>query len=139
MKAAVRFYSRSGNTRKLAAAIGEAIGEKVLDVSAPLTERVDILFLGSSVYAGGIDESVKRFIEENVQMIGAICNFSTSAIAGSTWKQVKKAAEKNGVAMMEEEFYCRGSFAIMHRGRPNDADLKAVSAFAKDILKSSNE
>ena len=135
MKTAVRYYSRSGNTKKLALAVGEAVGAEVLDVSAPLTERVDILFLGSSVYAGGIDEAVKSFIEENKAMIGKICNFSTSAIAGSTWKQVKKQAEKCGVEMAEEEFYCRGSFTIMHRGRPNDADLKAAAAFAKSIVK----
>ena len=135
MKTAVRYYSRSGNTKKLALALGEAIGVPALDVSAPLTERVDILFLGSSVYAGGIDESVKRFIAENRAMIGQICNFSTSAIAGSTWKQVKKQADQCGVVMAEQEFYCWGSFAIMHRGRPNDADLNAVKAFAKSIVK----
>ena len=63
MKIAVRYHSRSGNTEKLARAIADAVGAQALPVSVPLGERVDILFLGSAVYAAGIDEAVKTFVE----------------------------------------------------------------------------
>lgn len=133
MKTAVRYFSRGGNTQKLANAIAGAVGVEALDVSIPLNEKVDALFLGSSVYAGGVDEAVKIFIRENSAKIGKIYNFSTAALASSTYKQVEKLASECGVEMAREEFRCRGSFAIMHRGRPNAVDLSRAAEFAKNM------
>ena len=62
MKIAVRYFSRGGNTKKLADAIANAVGVTAETTDVPLTEDVDILFLGSSVYAYGVDEHVKDFI-----------------------------------------------------------------------------
>lgn len=136
MKIAVRYYTKTGNTEKLAVSIAEAVGTKAQDVSSPLTEKVDILFLGSSVYAAGVDEAVKAFVRGNAANIGKIVNFSTAALLSSTYKQVKKLAEENGVAMAAEEFHCRGAFKFMHRNRPNAEDLKNAASFAKTIVKS---
>ena len=61
MKIAVRYYTRGGNTKKLADAISKAVGVDAETTSVPLTEDVDILFLGSSVYANGVDDAVKEF------------------------------------------------------------------------------
>ena len=36
--------------------------------------------------------------------------------------------------MSEDEFHCRGAFKFVHRGRPNDDDLKDVRKFAKRII-----
>ena len=59
MKIAVRYYTRSGNTRKLAEAVAKAVNTQANDVSVPLTEKADILFLGCSYYAFDVDEAVK--------------------------------------------------------------------------------
>lgn len=131
MNIAVRYFTRSGNTKKLADAIAEAVGVTAYDVSVRLPEKVDVLFLGSSVYGGGVDEAVKAFIEENAEKIGKIVNFSTAALVRSTYKQVKKLAENNGVKIDESEFHCRGEFMIAHRGRPNNEDLQNAAIFAK--------
>lgn len=135
MNIAVRYYTRSGNTKKLAVAIADAVNVKAQDVSVPLKEKTDILFLGSSVYAAGVDDAVKRFISENKSNIGKIYNVSTAALLSSTYKQVQRLAKENGVAIAEEEFHCRGSFAVMHRNRPNAEDLQNATAFAKGIVK----
>lgn len=134
MKAAVRYFTRSGNTKKLALAIAEAVGVKAEEVSAPLEEKADILFLGSSVYAAGVDDAIKRFIADNRDKIGTIYNFSTAALISSTYKQVQKLAQENGVQIAEEEFHCRGSFALLHRSHPDETDLKNAAAFAKQIM-----
>ena len=55
MRVAIRYCTRGGNTKKLADAISKAIGVDAEATSVPLTEDVDILFLGSSVYANGVD------------------------------------------------------------------------------------
>ena len=139
MKIAVRYYSRSGNTKRLAAAIADAVGVEMKDVSVPLAEKVDILFLGSAVYAGGVDDAVKEFVKQNVGKIGQIVNFSTAALLPSTYKQMKKVAEQYGVDLRQEEFHCRGAFSVMHRGRPDENDLKNAAIFAKNIVKSAQE
>lgn len=133
MKVAVRYYTKSGNTKKLADAIAEQLQVEAFDVSKPLTEKVDALFLGSSVYAAGVDEEVKRFIKENKDLIGRIVNFSTAALIQSTYKQVKKIAGDCGVEVDSKEFHCRGSFKTLHKGRPNEEDIAAAKEFAKQF------
>ena len=134
MKIAVRYYTRSGNTKKLAEAIAKAIGAEAKTVEEPLREDVDILFLGSSVYAYGVDDSIKKFISNIDVTVGKVVNFSTAALIKSTYKQVGKLLAEKGIAQAEEEFYCKGSFGPMHKGRPDEKDCKAAATFAKKII-----
>lgn len=134
MKIAIRYYTKTGNTKKLADAIGKALGCKPEEVSVLLTEDIDILFLGSSVYAAGVDEAVKKFILGTPVNIGKIVNFSTAALLPSTYKQVKRLAEKKGIRMSENEFHCRGSFQFMHKGKPDEADCRRAAEFAKSCV-----
>ena len=134
MKIAIRYYTRSGNTKKLADAISSAIGAEARTTAEPLTEDVDILFLGSSVYAYGVDDEVKKFIDGiNVKVVKVV-NFSTAALIKSTYKQVAKLLAEKHIPFAEEEFHCRGSFAVMHKGRPNTDDCNAAADFARKIL-----
>ena len=50
MKCAVRYYTKTGNTKRLAEAIANVVGVDALPISEPITEQVDILFLGNSYY-----------------------------------------------------------------------------------------
>ena len=134
MKAAIRYFSRGGNTEKLARAMSKAIEVEALTTEYPLAEDVDVLFLGSSVYAYGVDESVKKFISGIDVKIGKVVNFGTAAIIKSTYKQVGKLLEEKNIPQAKEEFYCRGSFGPMHKGKPDAADLKAAAEFAKKII-----
>ena len=134
MKIEVRYYTRSGNTKKLAEAIAKAVGTAAKTVEEPLREDVDILFLGSSVYAYGVDDSIKKFISNIDVTVGKVVNFSTAALIKSTYKQVGKLLAEKGIAQAEEEFYCKGSFGPMHKGKPDDKDCEAAAAFAKKII-----
>ena len=62
MKYAVRYYTKTGNTKRLAEAVAEALGVEALPVSEPVTEPVDILLLGNSYYAFTIDPEVRSFV-----------------------------------------------------------------------------
>ena len=65
MKNAVRYYSRSGNTKTAAEAIARAIGTDAVSVdsaSASLQEPVDVLFIGGALYAYGIDKHLKAYL-----------------------------------------------------------------------------
>lgn len=134
MNVAVRYYTKSGNTKKLAEAVAQAVGVTAETTEKGLTEDVDILFLCSSVYAYGVDESVKRFISGIDVKVGKVVNVSTAALVKSTYKQVGKLLKEKGIPQAEEEFYCRGSFGIMHKGKPDENDCRDAAAFAKKIV-----
>ena len=131
MKYAVRFYTKTGNTKRLAEAIAEELGIEALPLSAPITEAVDILFLGNSYYAFTIDPEVRSFIASlSKDKVGKIVNFGSAALLNSTWKKVKAEAEKVGIPMDEKEFHCKGEFKMLHKGKPDANDLRAAREFA---------
>lgn len=134
MNIAVKYYSRGGNTKKLAEAIAAATGATATPVSQPLESEVDILFLCNSVYWAGADGKVKDFLKVNASKIKRLVNVSSAGIIESTYKQIKSLAEKNGISVDTREFHCKGSFMGMHKGKPDDADLKAAADFAKDVI-----
>ena len=134
MKIAVRYYTKTGNTKRLAEAIAKAIGTEALPISAPITEPVDILFLGNSYYAFTIDPEVKTFVSSlNKEKVGRIVNFGSAAMMNSTWKKIKAVADKVGIPMDERESHCKGEFKGIHKGKPDEADLKAAAEFARKI------
>ncbi len=135
MKIAVRYYTKTGNTRRLAEAIAQAVGAEALPISTPVTEKTDILFLGNSWYAFTIDPEVKSFVRSlDKNLVGKIVNFGSAAMMNSTYKKVKAEADRAGVPMDEREFHCKGEFKGIHKGRPNGEDLKAAAEFAKKIV-----
>ena len=135
MKVAVRYYTKTGNTKRLAEAIAEAAGVEALPISEPVTEQVDIVFLGNSYYAFNIDPEVRDFIKAlDKNKVKRIVNFGSAAMLNSTYKKVKAEADKAGIPMDEREFHCKGEFKGIHKGKPDEADLKAAAEFALKIV-----
>ena len=134
MKFAVRYYTKTGNTKRLAEAVARAVGAEALPLSSPIEEPVDILFLGNSYYAFNIDPEVRDFVRSlDSCKVGRIVKFWSAAMLNSTYKKVKAEADKVGVTMDEREFHCKGEFKGLHKGRPNEEDLQAAAAFARKI------
>ena len=135
MRIAVRYYTKTGNTKRLAEALAEAVGVEALAIDTPITEPVDILFLGNSYYAFSIDPEVRAFVRSlDKEKVGKIVNFGSAAMLNSTYKKVKAEADKLGIPMDQREFHCKGEFKGIHKGRPNEEDLKAVADFARSIV-----
>ena len=137
MNVAIRYYSKTGNTKKLADAISKVTGVEAQTVDVPIDDEVDILFLGSSVYAAGVDEKVKKFIQSlNSRKVKKVINFSTAAILTSTYSQVSKLLSEKNIPVDSREFHCRGNFKIMHKNRPNSEDISELKNFVKEVMKS---
>ena len=135
MKVAVRYYTKTGNTKRLAEAVANAVGVEALPISAPVSEPMDILFLGNSYYAFSIDPEVRDFIKGlDKNKVGKIVNFGSAAMLNSTYKKVKAEADKVGVPMDDREFHCKGEFKGIHKGKPDEKDMKAAAEFAKKII-----
>ena len=138
MKIAVRYYTKTGNTKRLAEAVAEALGVEAFPITEPVSEPVDLLLLGNSYYAFSIDPEVRAFVRSlDKHTVGRIANFGTAAMMNSTWKKVKAEADKAGIPIEEKEFHCKGEFKGIHKGKPDAEDLKAAAAFAQSIVSKS--
>ncbi len=132
MTYAVRYYTKTGNTKRLAEAMAKELGVEALPISEPVNEKVDLLFLGNSYYAFDIDAEVKQFVASlDKEKVGKIVNFGSAAMLNSTYKKVKAVADKAGIPMDEKEFHCKGEFKGIHKGRPNEEDVQAAIEFVK--------
>ena len=134
MTVAVRYFSRTGNTCALAYAVAQAVNAEAKDIKCDLEGETDVLFLGSSLYAGNYDASVGAFLDRNADRIGRIVCFGSSASGKSTYAKVRLWAENRGIAVEDKYFNCPGHFLFLHKNRPNEDDLKAAAEFARLVL-----
>ena len=135
MRTEVRYFSRNGGTKKLAEAIGAAVGVQPAGVDKPLEKYADVVFLGSSVYGGKPDPAVVNFVRQNGKNIGKIVVFGSACTSKSTYPQIKAAAADCGVKTAEMFFQCKGAFMFFNKNRPNDKDCADAADFAKKQIK----
>ena len=102
MKVAVRYQSRGGNTKAVAEAVAKAAGVAAQPVSVPLTERVDVLFLGGGIYGFGIDPALKSFIGTlKPDAVKTVAPFSTAGgVSGAP--KVSEAVAAQGISVSGE-------------------------------------
>ena len=130
MKIEVRYYSRGGNTRRLAEAVAKALNVEAMTVDQPMNGRADVVFMCASVYGGLPDKSVTTFVKQNARDIGKLVVLSTSASGKSTHGRLKATAEDMGVTVSDAFFHCPGAWTLFHKGRPNADDCRRAAEFA---------
>lgn len=111
MNIAVRYYSRSGNTRLLADTIANEVHVKAVSVDtvdAEIKEPVDLLFIGGALYAYGLDKHLKEYLKtlKNEYIKKAVV-FSTSWLSKHSIDLIKKALRENGIEVEEEFIYAK--------------------------------
>jgi flavodoxin I len=133
----VLYYSRGGNTRKLADVIAGELGVKAVDVKAATLEPgTGILFLGSGCYGGKAGGDMMKFIGSHDFSGRKVAVFSTSG--GGMKKEIDEmsAALKNKGANILGTYTCKGKvFMIFSRGHPNQEDLDGGKKFAREMAK----
>jgi flavodoxin len=78
MKIAVRYQSRGGNTKAVAEAIAKASGVTAETIDTPISEPIDLLFIGGGIYAFRLDNDLERFIKTlDLEIIKSVVAFST--------------------------------------------------------------
>ncbi|MBR5637010.1 MAG: flavodoxin [Pseudobutyrivibrio sp.] len=125
MSKAVRFYSRSGNTKALADAIASGAGVTAVSVDDSLSginEPVDTLFIGGGLYAYGIDKKLKNYINTlDSTKVKKAAVFSTSWLSKHALDIIKDALKARGIEVVEETCYAKNM--------PGVAELKAAGEF----------
>ncbi|MDR1533033.1 MAG: flavodoxin [Clostridiales bacterium] len=137
MKIAVRYYSRSGNTKRVADAIATAAGTAAETIDRPVGGQVELLFVGSGLYAGKIDKALRGFLQGlEPSKVKRVAVFSTSMSGTSAHAEIKKILDERGIAVANEFFHCPGKFLLFNGKHPNDKDLEAAAKFARSFAAS---
>ncbi len=138
MNIAVRYLSRGGNTKKVAEAIAKAAGVEALDCASPVTEPIDILFIGGAYYAFNVDEKLIAYIDAlDPKLIGAAAVFGTSSLMRGITKKIAGLLRKKGVRVISESYYCKCKMSKGEAPHPNEQELREAEAFAERAIKES--
>ncbi len=108
MKTAVRYYSKLGNTKKIAEAIAEEAGVKAISVTdePDLTEYADVLFLGGAPYANIMAPQLREYAERlPADKIGRVALFTTSNRSRRTVRALRKILTEKGIPVEKRYFY----------------------------------
>lgn len=131
MAIAVRYFSKSGRTEKVAQAIGEAVCGDVKSITeAPaLTEKADVLFLGGAPYANIMAPELKKYAEDiDAALVGTAVLFTTSNWSQRTVRSLKGILKKKGIRVYEDAFGANAAKV--------DEMLDEAKAFAKKAVES---
>ena len=127
MKYEVRYYSRSGNVKAIAEAIAQELEVEAVSVDQPqalITEAADVLFIGGALYAYGLDEHLKTYLNAlDGSLIHKAVIFSSTWISRHSIELIRKALMDKGIETVEETFYVRG--------KPSAEQLKQAKEFAR--------
>ena len=135
MTTAIRYYSKFGHTKHMVEAVKDIVGTEPKTVAEPITEPVDVLFLGAGVMLGKVDGSVVRFINTlTPDKVKCVVCFGSCAIIKSPVPQMRKALEARGITVDEREFTCPGAMGPIKAGHPDKKDIENFSQFVKKIL-----
>ncbi|MCR4602042.1 MAG: hypothetical protein K5683_00735 [Prevotella sp.] len=134
MNIAIRYFSKFGHSAMMAEVVSQVTGVKAETVETPITEPVDVLYLGSGVMLGKISKEMTTFIRSlTPDKVKCVVCFGSCAIIKSPVPQMRKLLEAQGIKVDERSFTCKGSMGPLHAGHPNKTDLENLRAFAKQI------
>lgn len=134
MNIQIRFQSKSGNTKKVAEALGTVLGV-VPERLTPLNEKVDLLFIGGGIYAGGIHKALRKYIDRlDKDLIKEVVVFGTSASPSNTNDKLISYLRERGFSVRDENFHCQGRFLFTLRQKPDAEDLAKAGEFAKQFI-----
>ncbi len=141
MNALVLYASKTGNTRKVAQAIAEEVGAKLVEAGKnqlPDLAAVGFLFVGDGVYAG----RPSRVVAEQLRDLPAL-HGKRAAVFGTYGAQAKQLEvlsdllEAKG-ARVVDRFACPGKdwlvLGLLKRKHPDEEDLAQARRFAREAM-----
>ena len=145
-KVLIVYYSRSGNTEKMANIIFEAIEKEGIDVNCKKVEdtlleellEVDGIVIGSPTYYGSMAGEVKKFLDESVKYHGKLdgkigAAFSSAAVTGheTTVISILEALLIHGMIIQgDPEGHHYGATAI---GEPDKKETEWCQRFGQRV------
>jgi flavodoxin len=134
MKNVIVYKSRTGNSKKIAEAVADALKIEMLDAAEkPKLEGVDILFVAGGIYAGKSSKTLMSFVNElSRENVKKAVILTTSANGARNQPALAAALSAKNITIAGE-YCCKGKFLFAAKGRPNQQDIDGAVAFAKEI------
>ena len=156
----VTYQSQTGNTKKVAAAIYEALPEpkemKPLQEAQSL-EEYDLIFLGFPVHGSGPNPKAKSYLENNTKgkQIALFVTHAAPEEAPEMPESIQKFCDAAGEADIVDVFHCQGQLSSIvktvmrfapdpqirewarmdnSKGQPDASRLEKAAYFAKKVL-----
>ena len=137
MNVSVIYYSRSGNTAKIAQAAASACGVEAIDIAQPhVLPDTDLLFVGMGIYGGKPGQNLLDYLDNlPANRIHAAAVFSTSASGKDRMEPAINLLKHKEIEVYPVHLRMKGKFLFFNRNRPNKGDLVRVQRFAEEVLK----
>ncbi len=160
----VTYQSQTGNTKKVAEAIYEAIPEpkEIRPIQeAQSLEEYDLIFMGFPIHGSGPNPKAKSYLESNTKdkRIALFITHAAPEDAPEMPESVQKFCDAAGEADILDVFHCQGQLSSIvktvmrfapdpqirewarmdnSKGQPNASRLEKAAYFAKRVLEKQN-
>ncbi len=134
---AVLYATKTNHSKKLAGAVGSALGCKAANIADhPGLHDVDLLFLVGGIYGGVSMPELLVYLKEMDAPALKHAALITSCASGKQLQNTARAIlEEKGVRVLGE-FVCKGAILFVSLPHPNAKDLQNATDFALEMVRS---
>jgi flavodoxin len=132
----VVYFSRTGNTKKVAEAIAAELKVTAKDIkTAGVLPHDAFIFLGTGCYGGTLPKEIVKFLEKN--KFGGpgggriMALFTTSAFGSDAERGLIEKQITGKGAVITHNFKCFGHFLTTRKSHPTPDELQKARAFAR--------
>lgn len=132
---AIIYATKTKHSKKLADAIGNAIGVEAKNIDdQPLIKDVDLLFIVGGIYGGLSSPKLLEFVQTiNQQSVKEFALVTSCLSKRHQQKDVRNVMTGKG-AVFIDEFVSRGALLFLYMRHPNKTDMEDAVAFATRII-----
>lgn len=134
MTIAVRYFSKTGNTEKVAKLIAEQLNVEAHSVDTPLDGPVDDLFLGGAIHMASVDRELKDFVAKlDSEQVGQVFMFGTSGGVMSIGRGLTSALKAQHVKIAKDQLFLHG--LMPSKKALSDEEKAKIAAFVQRVGK----
>lgn len=135
-KMQVLYFSKAGNTEKMAQAIGKS--QKAKSDKIPPAYPVEgqkLILIGLELGKGSVDKQVKDFINDlKPERTKNVAFFVTGNV--SALEELKDILKHKGVNVLDDVYACEVKGGLFRSGKVTDEDIQAVVKWADKVTDS---
>ena len=133
-KVAVLYATKTQHSKKLAEAVGSALGVKAQNITEnPNLLDIELLFIVGGIYGGVSLPELLTFVSGMEAPALKRAALVTSCASGKQRQAaLRKILEDKGIQVVDE-FVCKGAILFVSLPHPNTKDLKNAVDFALEI------
>jgi flavodoxin len=130
----VVYFSRTGNTKKVAEAIASELKVTAKDVrTAGVLPHDAFVFLGTGCYGATLPKEIGAFMQKNKFSGRIIALFTTSAFGSAAERGLIEKQLTGKGAIITHNYKCFGRFLAAKKDHPTAQELENARAFARMV------